>query len=81
MPLGTGRYVMVYNGEIYNHLQIRQQLGDTTNFNSNSDTETILAAFDAWGVDKTLDKLKGMFAIALFDKQTSDPHLDARQAG
>lgn len=72
MPSGTGRYVMVYNGEIYNHLQIRQQLGDTTNFKGNSDTETILAAFDAWGVDKTLDKLKGMFAIALFDKQTSD---------
>ena len=72
MPSGTGRYVMVYNGEIYNHLQIRQQLGDTTNFKGNSDTETILAAFDAWGVDQTLDKLKGMFAIALFDKQTSD---------
>ena len=72
MSSGSGRYVMVYNGEIYNHLQIRQQLGDTTNFKGNSDTETILAAFDAWGVDKTLDKLKGMFAIALFDKQTGD---------
>ena len=72
MPSGTGRYVMVYNGEIYNHLQIRQQLGDTTNFKGNSDTETILAAFDAWGVEDTLQKLKGMFAIALFDKQTGD---------
>jgi asparagine synthase (glutamine-hydrolysing) len=66
------RYVMVFNGEIYNHLQLRKQLesqlGDIQ-WNGHSDTETLLTCFDTWGIDKTLQQLVGMFAIALWDKQ------------
>jgi asparagine synthase (glutamine-hydrolysing) len=68
------RYVIVFNGEIYNHLEIRKEL-DAASANPNqwkgySDTETILAGFLFWGVRSTLTRLVGMFAIALWDKQS-----------
>ena len=68
------RYVIVFNGEIYNHLEIRKEL-DAASANPNqwkgySDTETILAGFLFWGVRATLTRLVGMFAIALWDKQS-----------
>lgn len=68
-----GRYVVVFNGEIYNHLQLRQQLnqdGFLIEWKGHSDTETMLACFVAWGIEKTLQAMVGMFAIALWDKQT-----------
>ncbi|WP_296176318.1 asparagine synthase (glutamine-hydrolyzing) [Psychrobacter sp. UBA2769] len=68
-----GRYVVVFNGEIYNHLQLRQQLnqeGFLLEWRGHSDTETMLACFVAWGIEKTLQAMVGMFAIALWDKQT-----------
>ena len=67
-----GRYVVVFNGEIYNHLQLRQQLnqeGFLLEWRGHSDTETMLACFVAWGIEKTLQAMVGMFAIALWDKQ------------
>ncbi len=104
-----GRYVIVFNGEIYNHLEIRQQLekenlqfavcsplGESLlpddnspsrqlavsrdqssitssqsqfNWRGHSDTETLLAAFSAWGIEKTLKACVGMFAIALWDRE------------
>ncbi|WP_201546805.1 asparagine synthase (glutamine-hydrolyzing) [Psychrobacter immobilis] len=67
-----GRYVVVFNGEIYNHLQLRQQLnqeGFLLEWRGHSDTETVLACFVAWGIEKTLQAMVGMFAIALWDKQ------------
>lgn len=66
-----GRYVIVFNGEIYNHFSLREQLtkeGFTTNWCGHSDTETLLACFTLWGVRKTLQNLVGMFAIALWDR-------------
>lgn len=68
----TGRYVMVYNGEIYNHLEIRAQLdkNQITNWKGSSDTETILAAIEKWGLEKTIEKCVGMFAIALLDTKS-----------
>jgi asparagine synthase (glutamine-hydrolysing) len=68
----SGRYVIAYNGEIYNHLKIRQQLdnlGLATAWRGHSDTETLLAGFDAWGIEDTIKKSTGMFAIAVWDKQ------------
>lgn len=68
-----GRYVVVFNGEIYNHLQLRQQLnqeGFLLEWRGHSDTETMLACFVAWGIEKTLQAMIGMFAFALWDKQT-----------
>lgn len=72
MHSDCGRYVMVFNGEIYNHLEIRQELenaSDDINWHGHSDTETILKSIQLFGFESTLKKLVGMFAIALWDKQ------------
>ena len=73
MVSGSGRYVTAFNGEIYNHLDIRaelEELGQAPTWRGHSDTETLLAGIEAWGVEATLKKSIGMFAIALWDKQT-----------
>ena len=71
MTSASGRYVIAFNGEIYNHLELRQELEVTGSFFSwrgHSDTETLLAGFDTWGMEATIKKSIGMFAIALWDK-------------
>lgn len=73
MHSASGRYVCVFNGEIYNYRTIRDKLlaeKKVTAFRGGSDTEVLLAAFEAYGVRETLALCKGMFAIALFDKET-----------
>ncbi len=65
----SGRYVLVFNGEIYNHLRLREELTDCI-WLGRSDTETLLSAFERWGVEETLKKSVGMFAIALWDRET-----------
>lgn len=67
-----GRYVMVFNGEIYNHLELRHQISVGANYRwlGHSDTETLLACFAAWGVEKTLKATVGMFALALWDRES-----------
>ena len=63
--------MIVYNGEIYNHQAIRDELaasGAAPNWRGHSDTETLLAAIDAWGVRGALERSTGMFAFALWDK-------------
>jgi asparagine synthase (glutamine-hydrolysing) len=62
-----GRFVVVYNGEIYNHLELRERLSGP--WRGHSDTETLLAAIEAWGVEETLKQCAGMFALALWDRQ------------
>ncbi|WP_301101371.1 asparagine synthase (glutamine-hydrolyzing) [Propionivibrio sp.] len=66
-----GRYVIVFNGEIYNHLDLRVELQTSalTPWRGQSDTETLLACFSVWGVEKTLKATVGMFAFALWDRQ------------
>lgn len=64
----SGRFVIVFNGEIYNHLELRQELGNIE-WRGHSDTETLLAGVEAWGVESTLKKMVGMFAIALWDRE------------
>jgi len=59
--------VIVYNGEIYNHKELRENLSADWSFKSNSDTEVILAAYKKYGVD-CLNHFKGMFAFAIWDK-------------
>ncbi len=72
----SGRYVIAFNGEIYNHLALRSQLekvgadGTAPAWRGHSDTETLLAAFEAWGIEETLKRAVGMFALALWDRQT-----------
>ncbi|TIC85335.1 asparagine synthase (glutamine-hydrolyzing) [Crenobacter intestini] len=71
MVSAGGRYVIVFNGEIYNHLELRARLaGSAYAWRGHSDTETLLACFEAWGVEDTLRECVGMFALALWDRQT-----------
>ena len=65
-----GRYVIAYNGEIYNYKQIAGELIEehkVDQFRGSSDTEVLLEAFEAYGIEKAISKCKGMFAIALYD--------------
>jgi asparagine synthase (glutamine-hydrolysing) len=64
---GPGPTVVSYNGEIYNYLELREALGAHWHFRSVSDTECILATYDRHGVE-CLDRLRGMFAFALWDE-------------
>ena len=67
------KYVITFNGEIYNHQVIRQELNAINKniiWRSNSDTETLLNAIEAWGIDLTLKKIIGMYAFGLFDRDS-----------
>ncbi len=78
MASASGRFMIAFNGEIYNHLKLRAELraaGVAPAWRGHSDTETLLAAFEHWGVEATLHKTVGMFAIALWDVQEHALHL------
>jgi len=64
----TGRYWIVLNGEIYNYIELREELRLNYRFRTRTDTEVLLAAYQKWGV-RCLDKLIGMFAFAIWDEQ------------
>lgn len=74
MHSNCGRFVIAFNGEIYNHMQLRHRLdGESLSphlWRGHSDTEVLLAGLARWGVETTLKSLVGMFAFALWDKQT-----------
>ena len=100
MASRSGRFVMAFNGEIYNHMELRAELeggegigagdrphpsplpggegveaGARARWRGHSDTETLLAGFEQWGIEATLAKTVGMFAIALWDVQERTLHL------
>lgn len=89
MASPSGRFVMAFNGEIYNHMELRAELergyglprfahndGEGGGaWRGHSDTETLLAGFEHWGIDATLAKTVGMFAIALWDVRERTLHL------
>ena len=62
-----GNFVLVFNGEIYNYLELKKRLADY-HFTTSSDTEVLMAAFCKWGID-CVNELEGMFAFAIWDKQ------------
>jgi asparagine synthase (glutamine-hydrolysing) len=71
-----GRWVMVYNGEIYNHDEVRHRLeGAGVAFRGSSDTEVLIQAVESWGVDRAVDACEGMFAVALWDRRDRELHL------
>ena len=77
MHSASGRFVIIFNGEIYNYHLIRAELEKSVTFNwrGHSDTEVILEAFEVWGVEETAKRLIGMFAIALWDRENQLLHL------
>ncbi len=82
MHSASGRYVITFNGEIYNFKALRQeleQLGET--FRGHSDTEIMLAAIARWGVEVALQKFNGMFAFALWDREEQTMYLSRDRAG
>jgi asparagine synthase (glutamine-hydrolysing) len=79
-----GRYVIAFNGEIYNYLCIRKELesfGVAPEWKGRSDTEIMLAAISYWGLLKAISKFVGMFAFALWDKEKKSLHLSRDRIG
>ncbi|MFL6550748.1 MAG: asparagine synthase (glutamine-hydrolyzing) [Povalibacter sp.] len=82
MLSASQRYVLSFNGEIYNYQSLRKELELAGHvFRGHSDTEVLLAAFDAWGLDQTLQRSNGMFAIALWDRAERVLHLARDRVG
>ncbi len=86
MHSSCGRYVIAFNGEIYNFKALRQELESETtarpiHFRGHSDTEVMLAAISHWGLEASLKRFNGMFAFALWDKQERTLHLARDRMG
>jgi asparagine synthase (glutamine-hydrolysing) len=76
MTSHDGRWIMTYNGEIYNHRALRRRLADEgVALRGDSDTEVFVESVARWGLKRALDACEGMFAAALWDRQSRDLHL------
>lgn len=67
----NNRYVIIYNGEVYNYIEIREELKHKYKFKTGTDTEVILAAYQEWG-EQCLDKFNGMYALVIYDTMTKE---------
>jgi len=82
MHSSSGRYILTYNGEIYNAREIRQRLAVLgCEFRGHSDTEVLLAAIDHWGFEQALSQTNGMFALAVWDRQACQLQLARDRIG
>lgn len=84
MESPSGRYIICFNGEIYNYRSIQKQMeteGITLHLKGTSDTEVIINAIEQYGVEKTLSLMKGMFAIALWDRDEKKIYLMRDRVG
>lgn len=84
MVSASGRHILVFNGEIYNHRKLRAELeaaGHAPGWRGTSDTETLLAGIAAWGLEATLKRAIGMFALALWDRETRELSLARDRLG
>lgn len=74
MASTSGRFQLAYNGEIYNHMELRRHIeeqGGSRSWRGHSDTEVLIAAIELWGLPKALSRATGMFALALWDRETA----------
>lgn len=71
MLSASGRFVIVFNGEIYNFIELREALTNrfSITMNTHSDTEVLVNAIECWGIEQTLKKCVGMFAFAVWDRK------------
>jgi asparagine synthase (glutamine-hydrolysing) len=84
MVSASGRYQIIFNGEIYNHVALRRELeqgGQRFEWRGHSDTETLLAGIEVWGFEATLKRCIGMFAMALWDRETRSLQLARDRLG
>ena len=83
MISSSGRFVIAFNGEIYNHLTLRKEIEQQRfySWRGHSDTETLLAGFELWGFEETLKKAVGMFAISLWDSKDRSLYLARDRMG
>jgi asparagine synthase (glutamine-hydrolysing) len=84
MRSATGRYVAAFNGEIYNHADLRKELESRASgiaFRGHSDTEIMLAAIEHWGMEEAVHRFVGMFAFAVWDRQDRLLHLGRDRIG
>ena len=65
----SGRFIITYNGEIYNHLKLRDEFLNDHRFQGNSDTETLIELIEKKGLSSSLKLIEGMFAFALWDQK------------
>jgi asparagine synthase (glutamine-hydrolysing) len=80
----SDRFILTYNGEVYNHLELRRALADIGwqhSWKGTSDTETLLHGFECWGIEGTLQRAVGMFALAIWDRQESALYLARDRLG
>jgi asparagine synthase (glutamine-hydrolysing) len=82
MLSSDGRFVVTFNGEIYNYKLLRQELErEGKRFTGNSDTEVLLSLIERWGLEKALQRSNGMFAIGLWDRRNRTLHLARDRMG